>query len=80
MRNSDTIPISYALDCVFGVYDLAEKKLESYHSRFGTYSEIQKNFEEYEHKEKNRRKEEREKAREGKGEKSLIKSEEKAAK
>lgn len=44
MRNSDIIPISYALDCVFGVYDLAEKKLESYHSRFGTYSEIQKNF------------------------------------
>jgi hypothetical protein len=37
MRNSDPIPLSFALDCVYGVYDLAERKLESYHSRFGTY-------------------------------------------
>ena len=83
MRNSDVIPISYALDCVFGIYDLAEKKLESYHSRYGTYSEIRKNFEEYEQKEMNRRKEEREKAKE-KGDKGLtqseVKEEDKAAK
>lgn len=44
MRNSDLIPISYALDCVFGVYDLAERKLEAYHTRYGTISEIQKAY------------------------------------
>ena len=44
MRNSDEIPLSFALDCVYGVYDLAERRLESYHSRFGTYKEIQKNY------------------------------------
>lgn len=37
MRNSDKIPISFALDCVYGVYDLAERRLETYHSRLGTY-------------------------------------------
>lgn len=47
MRNSDEIPLSFALDCVYGVYDLAERRLESYHSRFGTYKEIQKNYEEH---------------------------------
>jgi hypothetical protein len=61
MRNSDCIPISYALDCVFGIYDLAEKKLEAYHSKFGTYSEIQRNFEDFEAKERKKRKEERSK-------------------
>ena len=45
MRNSDLIPISFALDCVYGVYDLAERKLETYHSKFGTLKEIQKNYE-----------------------------------
>lgn len=44
MRNSDLIPISFALDCVYGVYDLAERKLETYHSKFGTLKEIQKNY------------------------------------
>lgn len=37
MRNSDPLALSYALDCVYGVYDLAERMLESYHTRFGTY-------------------------------------------
>jgi len=37
MRNSDIIPMSYALDCVYGVYDLAERKMESYHTNLGTY-------------------------------------------
>ena len=46
MRNSDLIPISFALDCVYGVYDLAQRKLESYHTRFGTYKELQKYYEE----------------------------------
>jgi hypothetical protein len=45
MRNSDKIPISFALDCVYGVYDLAERRLESYHSRLSTYKEIVKNHE-----------------------------------
>jgi hypothetical protein len=45
MRNSDAIALSYALDCVYGVYDLAERMLESYHSRFGTYKEIIRNYE-----------------------------------
>ena len=52
MRNSDLIPISFALDCVYGVYDLAERKLETYHSKFGTLKEIQKNHEEIEQKKK----------------------------
>jgi len=38
MRNSDKIPISFALDCVYGVYDLAERRLESYHSKLSSYS------------------------------------------
>jgi hypothetical protein len=38
MRNSEKIPISYALDCTFGDYDLAEKRLEIYYSKFGTYN------------------------------------------
>lgn len=42
MRNSDLMPLSFALDCVYGVYDLAERKLESYHSKFSTYKELQK--------------------------------------
>ena len=40
------IPISFALDCVYGVYDLAERKLETYHTKFGTYKQLQKNHEE----------------------------------
>lgn len=44
MRNNDRIPISYALDCVFGIYDLAENKLEAYYSKFSSYAEISKNF------------------------------------
>ena len=45
MRNSEKIPISYALDCVYGVYDLAERMLESYHTRLGTYKEIVRHHE-----------------------------------
>ena len=56
MRNSDVIPISFALDCVYGVYDLAERKLETYHSKFGTLKEIQKNHEEHEKKKKKKSK------------------------
>ena len=52
MRNSDMIPISFALDCVYGVYDLAERKLETYHSKFGTLKQIQKNHEEITNKKK----------------------------
>lgn len=47
MRNSDQIPVSYALDCVFGIYDLAERKLDVYSSNKGSYSEIMKSYEEY---------------------------------
>jgi hypothetical protein len=65
MRNSDLIPISYSLDCVFGVYDLAERKLESYHTRYGTISEIQKAYEEYIAREHRKKKEEKEGVKEG---------------
>ncbi len=44
MRNSDVIPISYALDCVFGVYDLAERYLETYFTKLATYGEIVRNY------------------------------------
>jgi hypothetical protein len=46
MRNSNPIPITYALDCVYGVYDLAERKLETYHTRFSSFKEVQKHHEE----------------------------------
>jgi hypothetical protein len=52
MRISDKIPMSYALDCVFGVYDLAEKRLEAYHSSVGTYSELRRSHKERKEAEK----------------------------
>ena len=37
MRNSYKIPVCYSLHCVFGIYDLAEKRLESYHTNCSSY-------------------------------------------
>lgn len=47
MRIIDAIPISYALDCTFGVYDLAQKRLQAYHTKHGTLGQIQKAYEDY---------------------------------
>ncbi len=54
MRNGAEIPINYALGCVYSLYDLAERKLEAYHTNYDSYSEVIRNFKEG--REKNRKK------------------------
>jgi hypothetical protein len=44
MRCPDKITITYLEDCRFGVYDLAEKMLETYPSNKNSFSEIKDNF------------------------------------
>lgn len=46
MRNGMKTPISYALGCVYALYDLAETKLEVYHTHLDSYNEIIKDFKE----------------------------------
>lgn len=38
MRNGLKIPISYALGCVYSLYDLAETGLEVYHTNLDSYT------------------------------------------
>lgn len=44
MRNGAEIPISYALGCVYSLYDLAERKLEAYHTNYDSYPEVIRNY------------------------------------
>lgn len=46
MRNGNEVPISYSLNCVYSLYDLAEKKLEVYNSNLDSISEVKNKFEE----------------------------------
>lgn len=44
MRCPDKAAITYLEDCRFGVYDLAEKLLETYPSNLASFSEIREKF------------------------------------
>ena len=46
MRNGAEVPISYSLGCVYSLYDLAEKKLDVYHTNIDSYTEVMRTFEE----------------------------------
>lgn len=56
MRNGAKIPIGYSVGCVYSLYDIAEKKLDAYHTNIDSYSEVIRKSKVYENERKKDRK------------------------